>query len=50
MSSVQLSLLVPQRLLLSLLSLLLLIICALSDDASTIPTQNMSHKERAELR
>ncbi|XP_032293845.1 ER degradation-enhancing alpha-mannosidase-like protein 3 isoform X2 [Drosophila virilis] len=42
---------VAQRLLLpSLLSVLLLIVCVLSDDASTIPTQNMSHKERAELR
>lgn len=51
MSSMLLPLLVPERLLLSsLLSLLLLIICVLSDDASTIPTQNMSHKERAELR
>ncbi|KAM8715821.1 hypothetical protein ACLKA7_002808 [Drosophila subpalustris] len=42
---------VTQRLLLpSLLSLVLLIVSVISDDASTIPTQNMSNKERAELR
>ncbi|ALC38340.1 Edem2 [Drosophila busckii] len=42
---------VAQRLLLpTLLSLVLLVVCVLSDDASTMPTQNMSNKERAELR
>lgn len=49
MSSMKSSVSGPERLLLSsLLALFLLIICVLSEDA--IPTQNMSHKERAELR